>query len=167
MISLRPMRESEFSGYLDYFVPAYASEISSSHRLSYSESLVQAKLEIADDLPDGINTASDLPDGINTARQSLLCLYDPADGPEEVIGYLWYEEDLSLHLAFINDFHILPVHQGKGLAKQALESLERDLKLRGFQQIKLRVAGDNERAKHVYEGSGFCVTGINMSKPLV
>lgn len=99
MISLRPMRESEFSGYLDYFVPAYASEISSSHRLSYSESLVQAKLEIADDLPDGINTAG----------QSLLCLYDPADGPEEVIGYLWYEEDLSLHLAFINDFHILPV----------------------------------------------------------
>ncbi|WP_162980874.1 GNAT family N-acetyltransferase, partial [Pseudomonas aeruginosa] len=56
---------------------------------------------------------------------------------------------------------------GKGLAKQALESLERELKLRGFQQIKLRVAGDNERAKHVYEGSGFCVTGINMSKPLV
>ncbi|EPG0572889.1 GNAT family N-acetyltransferase [Pseudomonas aeruginosa] len=157
MISLRPMRESEFSGYLDYFVPAYASEISSSHRLSYSESLVQAKLEIADDLPGGINTAG----------QSLLCLYDPADGPEEVIGYLWYEEDLSLHLAFINDFHILPVHQGKGLAKQALESLERELKLRGFQQIKLRVAGDNERAKHVYEGSGFCVTGINMSKPLV
>ncbi|WP_164125797.1 GNAT family N-acetyltransferase, partial [Stenotrophomonas maltophilia] len=75
------------------------------------------------------------------------CLYDPADGPEEVIGYLWYEEDLSL--AFINDFHILPVHQGKGLAKQALESLERELKLREFQQIKLRVAGDNERAKHV------------------
>lgn len=54
------MRESEFSGYLDYFVPAYASEISSSHRLSYSESLVQAKLEIADDLPDGINTADNL-----------------------------------------------------------------------------------------------------------
>jgi RimJ/RimL family protein N-acetyltransferase len=33
-------------------------------------------------------------------------------------------------------------------------------------QIKLRVAGDNERARHLYEVSGFQVTGINMSKPL-
>ena len=117
MISLRPMRENELSVYFDYFVPAYASEISSSHRLSYSESLVQAKLEVA----------ADLPDGVNTAGQSLLCLFDPTDNPEEVIGYLWCEEDLSMHVAFINDFHILPAYQGKGLAKHALEALENEL----------------------------------------
>lgn len=155
MISLRSMRENELADYLDYFIPAYASEISSSHRIPYSEALVQAELEVADDLPGGINTAG----------QSLLCLYDSDNSPEEVIGYLWYEEDLPL--AFINDFHILPAYQGKGLAKQALELLGSSLKLSGFQHIKLRVAGDNDRAKHVYESSGFCVTGINMSKPLV
>lgn len=155
MISLRLMRENELPDYLEYFIPAYASEISCSHRLSYSESLMQAKTEVA----------ADLPAGVNTAGQFLLCLYDADNSQEVIIGYLWYEDDLPL--AFINDFHILPAHQGKGLAKQALELFENILKLRGFQQIKLRVAGDNERAKHVYQNSGFCVTGINMNKNLI
>ena len=44
--------------------------------------------------------------------------------------------------------------------------LESDLRAGGFTQIKLRVAGDNDRARHVYEVSGFRVTGINMSKTI-
>lgn len=30
----------------------------------------------------------------------------------------------------------------------------------------MRVAGDNARVRHVYEASGFGVTGINMSKSI-
>ena len=72
-----------------------------------------------------------------------------------------------MRVAFISDFHIFPAYQGRGLGKQALEVFENELKCKGFQQIKLRVADDNKRARHVYEVTGFRVTGINMSKPLV
>jgi len=65
---------------------------------------------------------------------------------------------------FIKDFHIFVPHQGKGFGKQALHALEAELAQAGFEQIKLRVAEDNKRAKHVYGATGFRVTGVNMSK---
>lgn len=156
MISLRPMRESEYSAYLAYFIPEYAAEISSNYGLSELQSLSQAKREIA----------ADLPDGVNTSGQILLCLVNQTERPEMLIGYLWYKPDLAMRSAFINDFHIFAAHQGKGFGKQALEVLEGELKGKGFEQIKLRVAGDNERARHVYEVTGFRVTGVNMSKAI-
>lgn len=156
MISLKPMLDIEFTGYLDYFIPDYASEIASNYRLLEHEALAQAKREIA----------ADLPDGVDTTGQVLLCLVDRAPGSEKLVGYLWYKPNLETRAAFINDFHILPEYQGRGLGKRALELLEIELKREGFQQIKLRVADDNKRARHVYEVTGFQVTGINMSKTL-
>ncbi|RFB98535.1 GNAT family N-acetyltransferase [Rhizobium leguminosarum bv. trifolii] len=156
MISLRPMRDSEYSAYLDYFIPEYAAEISSNYGLSDLLSLAQAKREIA----------ADLPDGVKTSGQVLLCLIDHSQRPETVIGYLWYKPDAAMRSAFISDFYILAAHQGKGLGKQALKALEDELKGKGFEQIKLRVAADNKRARHVYEDTGFRVTGVNMSKSL-
>lgn len=150
------MRDSEYPAYLDYFIPDYAAEISSNYGLSEPTSLAQAKREIA----------ADLPDGVNTLGQVLLCLIDQSDSSETLIGYLWYRPDATMRSAFISDFHILAAYQGKGLGKQALEVLENELKGKGFDQIKLRVAADNKRARHVYEVTGFRVTGVNMSKAI-
>ncbi|WP_246703250.1 MULTISPECIES: hypothetical protein [unclassified Rhizobium] len=94
MISLRRMRDSEFPGYLEYFIPDYASEIASNYRLSNSESLAQAKREIA----------SDLPDGVNTIGHVLLCLVDPTESPEKAIGYLWYKQDLTMRRGIYQRF---------------------------------------------------------------
>lgn len=151
------MRDSEYPAYLDYFIPDYAVEISSNYGLSDSASLAQAKREIA----------ADLPDGVNTRGQVLLCLIDQSDTSDKLIGYLWYKPDATMRSAFISDFHILASYQGKGLGKQALEVLENELKGKGFEQIKLRVAEDNKRARHVYEVTGFRVTGVNMSKAIM
>ncbi|MEJ5021172.1 GNAT family N-acetyltransferase [Ochrobactrum vermis] len=107
----------------------------------------------------------DLPDGINTIDQVLLCLVDSID-PERLVGYFWYRQSLETHMAFTMDFSIFPAYQGQGFGKQALIALEQELKRQGFQQMKLRVAPDNKRARHVYEATGFQVTGINMSKLL-
>lgn len=156
MMSLRPMRADEFAAYLDYFIPDYAAEIAATYRLSENEAREQARREIGVSLPDGVNSAGHV----------LLCLVDSAKHPDNALGYLWYKADAAMHEAFIYDFYIHPDHQGQGLGKQALQLLEQALKARGFAQIKLRVAGDNERAHHLYEVSGFQVTGINMSKPL-
>lgn len=156
MIALRPMRESEFPAYLAYFIPDYAAEIAANYGLSRESARAQAEREIA----------SGLPDGVATAGQVLLCIVDPSEAAETLVGYLWYKPDAAMHTAFITDFHILASHQGQGLGKEAMAMLESDLRGKGFTQIKLRVAGDNARARHVYEVSGFHVTGINMGKAI-
>ena len=157
MIRFRPMRDSEYPAYLDYFIPDYAVEIASNYGLSESASMAQAKREMATELPEGVNTSG----------QVLLCVIDQADTSEELIGYLWYKPDAAEHSAFICDFHILAAYQGKGLGKRSLEALENALKDKGFEQIKLRVAADNNRARHLYEATGFRVTGLNMSKAIL
>ncbi|CAN7683436.1 GNAT family N-acetyltransferase [Phyllobacterium sp. LjRoot231] len=154
MIVLRPMHGSEFPEYLDYFIPDYAAEISTNYGLSNTVALAQAKREVADDLPNG-------PD---TEGQVLLCITDDERGNDDVIGYLWYRPDKDSRSAFICDFHILRAYQGNGYGKRALSALEATLSDKGFEQIRLRVAADNERAHHIYRTGGFRTTGINMSK---
>ncbi|SFU21729.1 GNAT family N-acetyltransferase [Mesorhizobium sp. YR577] len=154
MITFRPMRSNEFPGYLDYFVPDYATEISTNYGLSSAAALAQAKREISEDLPDGADTPG----------QMLLCVIDDERGDDDAIGYLWYRPDKEPRSAFICDFHILVAHQGNGYGKLALSALEVILSDAGFEQIRLRVAADNERAHHVYKVGGFRATGINMSK---
>ena len=156
MIKFRPMHEDEYPGYLEYFIPDYAREIASNYRLSADDSLVRAKQEIAEDLPDGVNTPG----------QVLLCLITQLDNTIMHVGYLWYKPDTAMRTVFIYDFHIFNSCQGQGLGKQALRVFEQEMRDKDFEQIRLRVAGDNERARHVYEAIGFGVTGINMSKTI-
>lgn len=82
------------------------------------------------------------------------------------VGYLWYKPDPAMRTAFIYDFHILTACQGMGLGKQSLAAFEAYLRIEDIKEIKLRVAGNNARAQHIYEASGFGVTGINMSKSI-
>ncbi len=151
MIELRSMRDEEYSAYLDYFIADYAAEISANYALAPAAALAQAQGEIA----------ADLPDGVNTRGQVLCCLFNEAAAR---VGYLWYKPDEKMRSAFICDFYIFPAFQGQGLGKQAMTALENELKSKGIRQIKLRVAGDNQRARRLYEVSGFHVTGVNMSK---
>ncbi|WP_244564439.1 GNAT family N-acetyltransferase [Rhizobium sullae] len=156
VISSRPMRESEYPAYLDYFITDYATEISANYGLSRHEAVAQANREIANDLPLGVNTPGEV----------MLCVIDQASEIEFVVGYLWYRPDPAKRFVFIKDFYIFAEHQGKGFGKRALNTLEANLSQTGFEQIRLRVAEDNKRAKHVYETAGFRVTGINMSKSI-
>ena len=156
MISFRSMLDSEYPAYLDYFIPDYAAEISANYGLSSLEALAQAKREIADGLPHGVDTTG----------QVLLCVINHTPEAERVVGYLWYQPDPATRSAFINDFHIFAADQGKGFGKQALTAMEAELARTGFEQIKLRVAEHNERARHVYAVTGFRVTGVNMSKTI-
>ena len=154
MIVLRPMRDTEYPAYLDYFIPDDAAELAANDALSPVAALAQAQREIA----------ADLPDGVNTRGQVLCCLFDDSDGAEKRVGYLWYKPDEEMRSAFICDFYIYPAFQGQGLGKQAMAAFEHALKSQGIGQIKLRVAGDNQRARHLYDAAGFRVTGVNMSK---
>lgn len=157
MIMLRPMREEEYPAYQDYFIADYAREIAANYRLSAEDSLARAQREMAEDLPEGVNTPG----------QVLLCLFTRTDNRDRHVGYLWYKPDTAMRSVFICDFYIFNVCQGQGLGTLALRAFEQAMREQAFEHIRLRVAGDNERARHVYESSGFWVTGINMSKTLV
>lgn len=146
------MSGAQYQGYLDYFIADYADEIAANYGLPGAEALDQARREVEDGLPQGLATPG----------QVLLSIIDPAT--DEVIGYIWYKHSTEARSVFIYDFSILPAHRGKGLGKRALVLLEDELGRQGIRQMKLRVAGDNLRAKHVYDVSGFRVTGFNMSK---
>ena len=154
MITFRPMREDEYGAYLDYFLADYAQEITANFRLSSDDALARAKREIADYLPEGVNTPG----------HKLLCVIAKEDNRH--VGYLWYKPDTAMETVFIYDFHIFNACQGLGMGKQTLQAFEQAMRGEGFKQVNLRVAGDNERARHVYETVGFSVTGINMSKSL-
>ncbi|MGJ0480286.1 GNAT family N-acetyltransferase [Pantoea agglomerans] len=156
MISFCSMPENHYPGYLEYFIPDYAREIQANYRLSQSAARARAEQEIAELLFEGVNTPG----------HTLLNLIVDSENTNKHIGFLWYKPDTAMRTAFIYDFHIFEPYQGNGLGKQTLNALEQDLRDKGFDQIRLRVAGDNARARHIYEACGFGVTGINMSKTL-
>lgn len=147
---LRPMRNDEFDGYLEYFIPDYAAEISSNYDLSPENAQAKALHEITEDLAQGVETPG----------QNLLCITEGT----EVIGYLWYKPDQNARSVFIFDFCILPPYRRNGHATQALASFETMLAKDGFEQIKLRVAADNKHAQNLYLKDGFRTTGINMMR---
>lgn len=156
MISFRAMTKDEYPAYLDYFINDYAYEIESNYRVPPRDSLARARQEISEILPDGVNTHG----------QILMCIVAHSDNTNRHVGYLWYKPDSTKRTVFIYDFHIFNSSQGLGLGKQSLRAFEAYLQAKGFKEIRLRVAGDNARARHIYETSGFGVTGVNMSKSI-
>ncbi len=152
MINFRQMNAKDFKNFLAYFVPDYAADIAANQGRTEADALARAKQAVVEDFPDGVETVG----------QVLLCII--GEDVKETVGYLWYQPNEKTHTAFIYDFHILPEQQNKGLGKQALKLLESNLVAEGLEKIQLRVAADNPGAKHVYDVSGFNVTGINMSK---
>ncbi len=153
-ISLRPMNADEFINFIDYFVPEYAVDLAASYDISNTKALERAQRAVVEYFPEGVETKGHV----------LLCIVD-ADSSEN-LGFLWYQPKENDRSAFIYEFHILPAFQNKGLGKKSLAVLEKTLSKEGFKTIQLRVAPDNAGAKHVYDVSGFKVTGISMSKSI-
>lgn len=156
MVVLHPMSETDFAGFLAYFIPDYAAEIAANYHLSPDDALAQAKRE----------AAASLPEGEKTAGQSLKRIVHSENGAEQRIGYLWYRANAEDSSAFIYDFYLLPEFRGQGFGSLAMQSLESLLASEGIRQIKLRVAAENTHAKKVYEANGYQVTGYNMNKLL-
>lgn len=144
----------DFTDFLKIIVPDYADDLCDNYYLSREDALLQAKSEI-----NALLTG-----GAATPGQVLLSIYEDSPEGDYKTGYFWYSPDLNSGAAFLYNFYIFPDHRNKGLGKKALAMLEKHLADQGIRQIKLRVAADNGRAKHVYETAGYRVTGFNMNK---
>lgn len=156
MVTFRSPTSREFSAFVNYFIPDYATEIVSNYHLSEVAAVEQARRELE----------ASFPDGENSTGQVLLCIIHSESNQENHIGYFWYKPDPHLHSAWINDFYLFPTFRGQGFGSEAMKQLEVRLVQEGYKQVKLRVAADNAQARRVYENNGFNVTGINMNKVL-
>ncbi len=87
----------------------------------------------------------------------------------ELLGYLILGESGFLtpetH-AFIYDIWVAPDHRGKGFGKALVEWAGEWARKRGHRKIKLEVSELNDRARHVYESSGFRAERRYMGKRL-
>ncbi|MEZ8256543.1 GNAT family N-acetyltransferase [Vibrio cyclitrophicus] len=153
MIKLRPMTSSEYPAYCDYFIDDYSREIVE----NYGHSLDRA-IELANQ-----DLLRSFPNGLETNDHALLCV----ESGSELVGYLWHSINAADKSTFIYDFFIFPNFRNNGYGKLAISILESQLKSVGIEQIKLRVAYQNQRALKLYQEIGFAISGYNMSKKIV
>jgi ribosomal protein S18 acetylase RimI-like enzyme len=155
MIELREMATSEFDAYRVIFIGEYAEDLEANYGYTVDEAKAAAEADIAEAFPNGPRHSTNL----------LNCI-DLINGKSRtMVGYVWYRLN-GREPAFLSDFYIKPEYRGKGLGGKVLAVLEMQLKKLGIQELRLRVAGDNPRAKDLYAKVGFRPTGTNMAKKL-
>ncbi|RKF18163.1 GNAT family N-acetyltransferase [Alginatibacterium sediminis] len=156
MINIREMQDAEFAAYSCYFVEDYARDIEENQGYSSETAITMAK--------ESLDRC--FPNKLESNQHSLLCI-ESIDGDSPVLcGYLWHSIDQSESSSFIYDFFVFENFRGQGIGREAIKTLEQQLKKVGINQLKLRVAYHNQRALKLYQELGFSVTGYNMSKQL-
>lgn len=153
MIQLRAMTANEYPAYCDYFIDDYSREIVENYGHSMDRAVELAKQDLLRSFPNGLETN----------EHELLCI----EFDSEVIGYLWHSINVDEKSTFIYDFFIFLNSRNNGYGKWAMRALELKLKPLGIEQIKLRVAYQNQRALKLYQKVGFTISGYNMSKKIV
>ncbi|MFT5807168.1 MAG: ribosomal protein S18 acetylase RimI-like enzyme [Moritella dasanensis] len=156
MIQLRSMTSAEYPAYCDYFIDDYSREIAENYGHSMDKAVALAEQDLIRCFPNGLETN----------EHDLLCLEFKSGVESEVVGYLWHSIKVSDKSTFIYDFFIFSNHRNNGYGKLAIQALESQLQTIGIEQIKLRVAYQNQRALKLYQAVGFAITGYNMSKTI-
>ena len=159
MIQLRPMTSAEYPAYCDYFIDDYSREIADNYGHSMDKAIELAEQDLIRSFPNGLETN----------EHDLLCIEFTSESEvkSEVVGYLWHSIKVSEKSTFIYDFFIFSNQRNNGYGKLAIKALESQLQAIGIEQIKLRVAYQNQRALKLYQEVGFVISGYNMSKKIV
>jgi len=63
--------------------------------------------------------------------------------------------------AYIYGFRVKPEYRNEGIGSRIMQTIENDLKKRGFQQVALNVGQDNHDARRFYERLGYLMVGAD------
>lgn len=147
------MKPKAFQEYISFAVNEYAKEKIEVGSWSISQAQQNAQMTY-----DRL-----LPKGLNTPYHFLYSIYDDT----VIVGYIWFGADNeNQSRAFIFDFEIYHDYQNNGFGSQALKLVSNEAKKMGFDTIGLHVFGNNDKAIHVYQKSGFDITDIKMQKKI-
>jgi ribosomal protein S18 acetylase RimI-like enzyme len=156
MIELVPMNELEFEMYLQYSIQEYAQDQARDGHVSEDEARQEAEQQYQQLLPLGLQTPA----------HSLCMIVDGRHAKN--VGVLWFDqrEQESGQQIFVNDLVIFEEFRRRGYAKQAMQHLEKQAADQGAASIGLRVFGQNESARILYEKLKYTISSMNMSKNL-
>lgn len=153
MIKLTKMTKKSFEDYMATSVEVFANEKVENGTWDKASSISNSKKEYDRLLPEGLQTP-------NNYFYSVLY-------HEKIIGYIWIAKSTdNENTAFIYDFEIYPEFQNLGFGTKVINLIEIQAKQLSFTSLALHVFGNNSRALHVYQKTGFQITDINMQKKL-
>ncbi|WP_179106535.1 GNAT family N-acetyltransferase [Terribacillus halophilus] len=151
---LRNMTESDFTSYIEEFIPDYAKDLSENFHLPMVLALEEAQ-QLLNNL---------LPDNHNTQGYEVCNIYSSKEGAN--IGVLWYNIQPDSNKAFVYHILIHDSYRRKGYATAVLHQLESEMKNQGITSLGLSVYGNNPNAYHLYKKLGYTTSSISMGKVL-
>jgi ribosomal protein S18 acetylase RimI-like enzyme len=153
-VRLRPLRENEWSTFVDHSKRQYAADMVAN--AGFPEEFAREKAE-----RDFVRT---LPEGLTTEGHHIFVVEDGETG--EPIGRVWFarRDVFGEEGAFVYDVQIEERLRGRGLGRAAMLALENEVRSQGLSRIALNVFGGNEVARGLYRSLGYAETAIWMSK---
>jgi ribosomal protein S18 acetylase RimI-like enzyme len=86
------------------------------------------------------------------------------------LGHLWLGEIRDAFSGeargYIHDVYVEPDARGQGIATALMAEAERISRRRGYTELGLSVAANNQRAQQLYQHLGFAIERWMMNKPL-
>ena len=147
VIKLRNMSNAEFERFYQWSIKHHANELMEELHITKEEAAKEAMAEIADMLPDGIDTPN-----------NYLMTIIHTDSKES-LGFIWtlHEEFDGHKQCFICDFAIWKSERQKGYATAALDLTEKNAAKASCRECILFVRDDNRAAIALYEKCGYTV----------
>ncbi|HLU58737.1 MAG TPA: GNAT family N-acetyltransferase [Pseudonocardia sp.] len=155
-VTLREMTEDEYRTYVGEVQAAAAQALLAT--MPEEEAREKAAGGIAHYLPDGVATAN-----------HTLVIAENAEGAP--VGNAWLGPDPNRAEgsdgAWLYDINVYPHARRHGYGAAILAAVEELAVREGKTRIGLNVVGSNEAAIALYSKSGYAVSSMQMSKPLV
>ncbi|MFD2611244.1 GNAT family N-acetyltransferase [Paenibacillus gansuensis] len=156
MVQLAPMNESQYARFRERSLRDFAAD------------KVKIGAWSEDEVPKLAEAAflRFLPEEADTPGAHFLAVID--ENQSLHVGEIWLQisESPAGTSAFLYDIVIYEAFQGQGYGKQTMAALDDTARGLGARSISLHVFGFNERARHLYEKSGYIITDYHMTKEL-
>ncbi|MCE5008022.1 GNAT family N-acetyltransferase [Staphylococcus equorum] len=151
---LENMDDQTFKVFYKESIIEYAEEHVKSGDWEEEGSIIRARTEFENLLPDGLNTSN---------QYLLSVIYNNLN-----IGYLWLHifDVKEQKKCFIYDIKIKDTYRGQGFGTKTMECLEEYCKNKEVASIGLHVFGHNKRAVSLYNKMCFEITNYRMEKKL-
>ena len=146
-VILRNMTGEEFDIFCQWSIAHHARELTEELHLPAEEAANEARKELSEMLPDGLNTE----------HHRLMTVAEAACG--ETAGFIWtlHEETAGRKQSFVCDFAIWEPKRRSGYGTAALRLAEMDAMKAGCQESVLFVSDRNKAAIALYRKCGYQV----------
>jgi GNAT superfamily N-acetyltransferase len=150
VIGLRPLREDEYTAWVEAHRAEYESGLVGFARMTPEAARAKAEHDVPAVLPDGLDTADTWIWAVEEDGRRVGSLFLGIRG-----GGAW-----------LYDITIDPTERGRGLGRAAMLALEEEARRLGYDSVTLNVWGGNAVARSLYDSLGYVEDSVHMRKQL-